>query len=164
MSSLSQVEFTARVRLLAQSLKDHKLLKNNGLTIVEIDQIYSQIKKDPEYGMQIVNETLENKQRALMMAIVDTTKSRVSVDTKVTLEELIRGNNDPAEQEFGVLFLNALDLPVILDSNENLTPFILLPEGSTISECGHPSTWPTLQYRGSGNDGHYQFYPKRDAA
>lgn len=158
--SLSSVQFNARVRFLAESLKDHELLKNNGLTIAEIDKIYNQIKENPFYGMQNVNEALENKQRALMMAVVDTTKSLVSNDTRETLAALIAGDNEQAEQDFGVLFLNALDLPVVLDRDQNSAPIIFLPEELTISELGHPSTWATLYYRGTGERGHYQFYPK----
>lgn len=148
-NALSKDEFTKRVGLVEQ----------NDLTPGEIDQIYDQIKTDPSRGLQ--TSPLESKQRDLLISLMDHADGGWKKGgTLETLKKLKNGENPHVEGDFGLLFLNALGLPVIVHKGVNAIPEVSLPENFNAAQCGHPDTWPTLRYDGTRLSGHWQFYKK----
>ncbi|WP_334118215.1 hypothetical protein [Limnobacter sp.] len=161
-NALSKDEFTKRVGLVAQSMNDE--LGTRNLTSNEIGQIYDQIKADPLNGLQ-TKPILEYKQRALMISLMGRADgSWKKGSTLETLNQLKDGENPQTEGDFGVLFLKALDLPVIIHNGTDAIPDVYLPENYKTDQHGHPDTWPTLRYDGTGQAGHWQFYEKPAAA
>lgn len=161
-NALSKNEFTERVGLVAQSL-DGELGARN-LNLNEIGQIYDQIKANPFNGSR-ANPILENKQRALMIRLMDRAGASWKKGNALeTLNRLKKGENPQAEGDFGVLFFQALGLPVIIHNGADTIPDVYLPENYKTDQHGHPDTWPTLRYDGTGLAGHWQFYRKPTVA
>lgn len=112
----------------------------------------------------INNPALENKQVNLMIGIAKKQAKAWSSDARATLQALEAKREVQAEGDFGAAFLNALSLPVVIRNGNGDAPDIYLPENFSVDQQGHPDTWPTLRYDGTGNTGHWQFYQKPAAA
>jgi hypothetical protein len=161
-NALPKDEFMARVGLVAQSMNDE--LGSRNLTSTEIGQIYDQIKADPLNGLQ-TKPVLEYKQRALMISLMDRADgSWKKGNTLATLNQLKNGENPQTEGDFGVLFFKALELPLIIHNGSDTVPDLYLPDNYKVEQHGHPDTWPTLRYDGTGDKGHWQFYEKAAVA
>ncbi|WP_159572695.1 hypothetical protein [Limnobacter sp. 130] len=162
-NALPKDEFMARVGLVAQSMNDE--LGSRNLTFTEIGQIYDQIKADPLNGLQ-TKPDLEYKQRALMISLMDRADdgSWKKGNTLATLNQLKKGENPQTEGDFGVLFFKALELPLIIHNGSDTVPDLYLPDNYKVEQHGHPDTWPTLRYDGTGDKGHWQFYEKAAVA
>lgn len=161
-NALSKEEFKNRVGKVAQTL-DGELGARN-LNLNEIGQIYDQIKANPFNGSR-ANPILENKQRALMIRLMDRAGASWKKGNALeTLNRLKKGENPQAEGDFGVLFFQALGLPVIIHNGAGTIPDVYLPENYKTDQHGHPDTWPTLRYDGTGLAGHWQFYRKPTVA
>lgn len=157
-NALSKDEFLKRVSVVAQSM--NKELGMLNLTPNEIGQIYDQIKASPFNGLK-ESPILENKQRELMISLMDRADgSWKKGNTLRTLNQLKNGENPQTEGDFGVLFLKALGLPVIVHNATDVMPDVYLPENYKTDQHGHPDTWPTLQYDGTGSAGHWWFYQR----
>ena len=150
--ALSKEDFTTRVSQIGSDL-----------TTSEIQEIYDQTTKAPLSGM-INNPALENKQVNLMIGIAKKQAKAWSSDARATLQALEAKREVQAEGDFGAAFLNALSLPVVIRNGNGDAPDIYLPENFSVDQQGHPDTWPTLRYDGTGNTGHWQFYQKPAAA
>lgn len=154
--ALSKDEFIKQVGRVAQSINNKSGDLN--LNADEIREIYDQVKADPFNGTR-ANSNLESKQRAIMISLMDQADASWKKGNALeTLNQLEKGGNPQAEGDFGVLFFKALGLPVIIHNGTDTIPDVYLPDNYKTDQHGHPDTWPTLRYDGTGSTGHWQFY------
>ncbi|MCR2746182.1 hypothetical protein [Limnobacter parvus] len=170
--ALEKSEFLNRTMAAIQWLSDNGKLPDNSFKVGDdnkVRDLYQSIVDEPEQNS--ANELYATEKRLLMMALAEhSTQYPLSKSGEGTLKTLKsdlklddnKKENPQAEAEFPTALLNALGLPVIINTGSpEEAPDLFFPANFNVNSARHPKNWPILYNTGGVSAGHWQFHMPR---
>jgi len=170
--ALEKGEFVNRTMAAIQWLSKNGKLPDNSFKVNDHNKIralYKSIVDHPE--QEPANELYATEKRLLMMALAEhSTQYPLSKSREGTLKTLKsdlklddnKKENPQAEAEFPTALLNALGLPVIINTGSpGESPDLFFPANFNVNSARHPKNWPILYNTGGVSAGHWQFHMPR---
>lgn len=170
--ALEKGEFVNRTMAAIQWLSKNGKLPDNSFKVGDdnkVRDLYQSIVDHPE--QEPANELYATEKRLLMMALAEhSTQYPLSKSREGTLNTLKsdlklddnKKENPQAEAEFPTALLNALGLPVIINTGSpEEAPDLFFPANFNVNSARHPKNWPILYNTGGVSAGHWQFHMPR---